>query len=598
MRSQTLQRSTLFLFTMAAFFAQATRAAGPPNTYLVHNLVADQPGIADFTDPNLVNPWGLYTSGTSPFWVNDAGTGLATVYTSNGSIAAVKPSIPPSAKGSSPALVTGGIFNGTGGFLVQGKSPNFIFVTADGTISAYVSSISTAQAQLALDNSSNGAVYYGLAVNSTTTSSAPQLYVANFASGKIEVYDTNYKPVTPTGNFTDSAVPSGYGPFNIWNLGGKLYVMWAQQNSNKTFATTGAGLGAVSIFDLNGNLLQHLATGGKLNAPWGVAIAPASFGAFANDVLVGNFGDGTINAFDPATGNSLGQLMDQNGNLIVLSGLWGLLLGNGGSGGDPNAIYFAAGTGNQKHGLLGSIQAPPTLTGVVNAADTQSAIAPNTYISIYGADLSPVTRNWTNSDFSGTSLPTSLGGISVSVDGKAAFVYYISPKQIDVLTPIDSAAGPVPVQVTNNGMPSNSMQTTEQTVSPAFFLLKDGTSIAAIHSNGSIVGATSLYTGESSPAIPGETIALYGTGFGTSSPSVTTIGVVTAPVSGSTSAVTVSFGGTSAQVTYFGLVGAGIYQINVVVPSGVAAGNAAVTAAVGGVSTASNAIVTVGSAGQ
>src|SRR5581483_655427 len=201
-----------------------------------------------------------------------------------------------------------------------------------------------------------------------------------------------------TGKFTDPAVPAGYAPFNVWALDGKMYVMWAQQNAGKNFASPGAGLGAVSVFDLNGNLLLHL-TGADLNAPWGVAVAPATFGAFANDILLGNFGDGTITAFDPTTGKEVGQLTDQNGNLIVLPGLWGLLLGNGGSGGDANAIYFTAGPGNQKHGWLGSIQAGPVITSVANAANTTTAIGPNTYISIYGANLAPVIRNWTNSDF-------------------------------------------------------------------------------------------------------------------------------------------------------------------------------------------------------
>src|SRR5580658_9976068 len=162
--------------TTLALAPRVLPAATPGNAYLQHNLVADQPGIADFTDPNLVNPWGIYTSSGSPFWVNDAGTGLATVYSSNGAVSATKPTIPPSAKGTAPATATGGIFNATGGFLIQGKSPNFIFVTADGAISGYVSSISTTLAQLAVDNSSTGAKYYGLAISATTTSATPMIY--------------------------------------------------------------------------------------------------------------------------------------------------------------------------------------------------------------------------------------------------------------------------------------------------------------------------------------------------------------------------------------------------------------------------------------
>jgi uncharacterized protein (TIGR03118 family) len=586
-----------FAVTCLALFAmapQASPATPTGNAYLVHNLVADQPGIADYTDPNLVNPWSMYTTSSSPFWVNDAGTGLATVYSSNGAPSATKPAIPPSAKGVAPALATGGVANATGGFLIQGKAPNFLFTTGDGTVSGYVSSISTAQAQLAVDNSSAGAIYYGLAISATTTNATPMIYAPNFASGGVDVFDTNFKPVVLAGTpFVDAAVPKGYAPFNIWNLGGKLYVMWAQQNGGKNFATLGAGLGAVSVFDLNGNLLQHLATGGPLNAPWGVAIAPATFGAFANDVLVGNFGDGTINAFNPATGAFVGALSDQNGNTIAIPGLWALLLGNGGSGGDANAIYFVAGGAAQKHGLLGSIQAGPTLTSVANAADTVSGIAPSTFISIYGSDLAPITRNWTLSDFtSGTKLPSSLSGVSVTVDGKPAWVYYISPKQIDVLSPVDTATGPVQVVVTDNGLVSNSMTATLQTYSPAFFLLKDNTSIAANHANGALVGATTLYAGDSSPAAPGETITLYGTGFGATNPAITDGSVVAAPQPVVTMP-TITFGGASAQVVYAALISAGVYQINVVVPPTAPTGNATVTATIGGITSASNAIITV-----
>ena len=187
-------------------------------------------------------------------------------------------------------------------------------------------------------------------------------------------------------------MPTGYAPFNIWNLGGKLYVMWAKQNTAKTGWVNGAGLGAVSIFDLNGNLLQHVATGGPLNAPWGVAIAPATFGAFANDILVGNFGDGTINAFDPTSFNALGALTDQNGNTITLSGPVGT---------DPGQRRQRR--RRQRDLLLGRHRAirntacwaafrrRPCITRVpwCNAADTVSGIASNTFISIYGANLAP-----------------------------------------------------------------------------------------------------------------------------------------------------------------------------------------------------------------
>jgi uncharacterized protein (TIGR03118 family) len=566
-------------------------SAVPGNAYLIHNLVADQPGIADFTDPNMVNPWGFATSATSPFWLTDGGTGLSTVYSSNGAPSATKPTVPPSAKGTAPSTPTGIVFNGTGGFLVQGKAPSFIFVTADGTVSGWASAVSATAAQLMVDNGASGAAYFGLAISATTTNAAPLLYAANFNSGNIDIFDTNYKPVSMPGAFVDPSVPAGFAPWNIQNEGGKLYVMYAKQNAAKNFAAAGGGY--VAIFDLNGNLLQHLISNGPLNAPWGVAIAPATFGAFANDVLVGNFGDGTINAFDPTTGASLGALTDENGNTISIFGLWGLIVGNGGSGGDSNAVYFAAGVGNQKHGLLGSIQAAPTITSVANAAATQPGIAPGTYISLYGANLSPVIRNWTNSDFSGTSLPKSLSGVSVTVNGKAAYVYYISPKQIDVLTPADTTTGTVQVVATSNGLVSNSVPATMATASPAFFLFpKDNKSIAAEHATGGIVGATTLYPGLSTPAKAGETVAMFGNGFGATTPAPADGTVISIYLPCATTP-TVSVGGAPAQVSYCALIGSGLYQVNVTIPAGTPTGDAPVTITFGTITSAATTTINV-----
>jgi uncharacterized protein (TIGR03118 family) len=588
-----LKTTSLALVCSAvALYAAATP---PGNAYLVHNLVSDQPGVADFTDKNLVNVWGVDTSATSPFWVSDAGTGLSTLYSSNGAVSATVVTVPASAKSTGPAVVTGTLFNGTGGFPVQPtRNPSFMFCTADGTVSGWASAVDATHAQLMIDNSAQNAVYYGCALNSRTTTTTPLLFVANFRSGAIEVYDTNYKPTTVSGGFTDPSVPAGYGPFNIQNYGGKIYVMYAQQNASKGGWVDGAGLGAVAVFDTNGTLIKHLVTGGPLNAPWGVAIAPANFGAFSSALLIGNFGDGAINAFDPTSGALLGTLADPQGNAIHIPGLWGLIPGNGGNGGDNQAVYFMAGGAQQNHGLLGSIQASPVIAAnaIGNAANTQAAgIAPNTYISVYGQNLSPVTRSWTTTDFSGTRLPTSLSGVSVTVNGKAAYVYYVSPKQVDVLTPVDTATGPVNVVVTSNGLVSGTASATMGAVSPALFLLKDNKSVAAVHDAGGVVGAATLYPGLSTPAKAGETISFFATGLGATNPAFSD-GVIPAAPLTLASAPTVSFGGTPATVTYAGLVAAGVYQINVVVPS-VAAGDVAVTITAGGVTSASNTIVTV-----
>ena len=573
-------RFAVAVTTVLALAPLANGATTPGNAYLVHNLVSDLFATADFMDPNLVNPWGFATTASSPFWVTDGGTGLSTVYSSNGTPSATKPSVPPSAKGVAPSTPTGIVANATGGFQVQGKNASFIFVTADGTVSGWASSVSATAAQLMVDNSSSGAAYFGLAISATTTNATPLLYAANLGSGNIDIFDTNYKPVAMPGAFVDPSVPAGFAPFNIQNEGGKLYVMYAKQNASKTFAAPGGGY--VAIFDLNGNLLKHLVSNGPLNEPWGVAIAPATFGAFANDVLIGNFGDGTINAFDPNTGNALGALIDENGNTISISGLWGLIVGNGGSGGDPNAVYFAAGIANQKHGLLGSIQAAPTITSVTGAAATQANIAPGSYISIFGASLAPITRNWTYSDFNGSALPKSLDGVGITVDGKPSYVYYISPKQIDVLVAADTTSGPVQVVVTDNGLVSNSMTATMAPTAPAFFLFKDNKSIAAVHANGAIVGATTLYTGLSTPAAPGETIALLGNGFGVTNPAAADGTIITLPLPCATTP-TVMVGGAPANVVYCGLVGTGVYEVYVTIPTTAAAGDLPVTVQFGSV---------------
>jgi uncharacterized protein (TIGR03118 family) len=582
-----------FLCALRVFAA----ATPPGNGYVIHNLVADQPGMADFTDKNLVNPWGIDDSAAGPFWVNDGGTGLSTVYTSSGSVSSTLAIVPPGAGQSSPSVATGVIWNGTSGFAVQpGKVPSFIFCTANGTISGWASSVDATHAQLMVDNSASGAVYYGCAVSGRTTATNPLLYVANFKSGAIEVYDTNYKPATVPGGFTDSSVPAGYGPFNIWNIGGSLYVLYAQQNTAKTGWVNGAGLGQVAVFDLNGNLIKHLISGGALNAPWGVAMSGPNFGAFSNALLVGNFGDGAINAYDPKAGTLLGTLADTQGNTIHIPGLWAVYPGNGGSGGDGNAIYFAAGGASQNHGILGSIQAAPVVAAgaIGNAANTQPAgIAQNTYISIYGANLSPVTRTWTSSDFTGSKLPTALTGVSVTVNGKPAYVYYVSPKQVDVLTPADTATGPVNVVVTSNGLVSGTVSATMAAVSPALFLLKDNKSIAATHADGSLVGATTLYPGASTPAKAGETIVLYASGCGQTNPAFPDGQLISTPLN-LASTPTVTFGGASAQVVYAGLVQAGVYQFNVVVPQSVTPGDVPVTIGTGTTTSASGTILTVG----
>lgn len=566
------------------------------NAYLQHNLVSDIPDMADRLDPSLVNPWGISTSATSPFWVADNGTGLSTLYNSAGVANALKVTIP-AASGSGTGNPTGTVQNPTTVFTLDaGKPSAFLFATEDGTISGWNPAFDGTHAVIKVNNSASGAVYKGLAIN--TAASGPMLYASNFNSGKIDVFDGNFAKVTlPATAFTDASVPAGFAPFNIQNLGGKLYVTFARQDAAKHDDVSGPGNGYVDVFDLNGAMLQRLVGGGLLNSPWGLTIAPANFGDFSGALLVGNFGDGWINAYNPTSGAPLGTLKDTKGNIIAIRGLWALINGNGGNGGDLNAVYFAAGIQGEQHGLLGSIQAGPSISasnGVVNGASFENGIAQNTWISILGANLSSTTRIWGDSDFVGGKLPTALNGVSVMVNGKPAYVYFISPKQLNVLAPLDNTIGPVQIQTTNNGLTSSTSTATMQAVAPAFFLFNGDKYVAATHADGrSLVGPTNLFTpSASTPAKSGEVLVLYGTGFGPTTPAIpdgqilTTPGILTNPP-------VIRIGGVAAQVMFAGQTAPGVYQFNVKIPDGTLDGDTRVTADMGGLQSQSKAVIAI-----
>src|ERR1700674_2085161 len=320
------------LLCLPAFQASA-QGTGPANVYVQHNLVSDIPGLADVTDPNLVDPWGMSFSAGSPFWISDAGKSVSTLYNGAGTITPLVVSIPAGAKGPAKSSASGTVSNGTTVFLLPtGTRSSFIFATEDGTISAWSGG---AASTVMVDNSASGAVYEGLAIGNSSVGGT--LYAPNFNTGNIDVFDGKWAPVTLAGSFQDPNLPSGFAPFNIWNLGGKLYVMYAKQNATKKRDAAGPGNGFVNIFDLNGNFQKRLISNDVLNSPWGVAIAPATWGAFGGAVLVGNFGNGRINAFDPNTGATLGILQDKSGQPIVNSGLWAIAFGNGSSG-DANTL--------------------------------------------------------------------------------------------------------------------------------------------------------------------------------------------------------------------------------------------------------------------
>ncbi|RSL16043.1 uncharacterized protein (TIGR03118 family) [Edaphobacter aggregans] len=303
------------------------------------NLVSNVPGLAVTTDPNLQNPWGVSFSATSPFWVANQAAGNSTLYNGAGAITPLVVTIPPSA--TPPTGPTGTVFNNSTGFKVGTAASNFIFDTLNGTIAAWNSSAGTTAQVMA---TTPGAVYTGLAQN--TSGGATFLYAAS-ATGSIHVFDSNWNDVTSTmfsGKFTDPSLPTGYTPFNIQTIGSNLYVTYS--------GTTG---GFVDEYDTSGNFIKRIASGGALFSPWGLVIAPANFGIFSNDLLVGNFGNGEILAYDPTTDAFLGMLDGPNGQPLVNDFLWSLETRTGGAGVNLNAVYFTAGIDNQKDGIFGEL---------------------------------------------------------------------------------------------------------------------------------------------------------------------------------------------------------------------------------------------------
>ncbi len=580
MIKQTTASITLCLL---ALVAPGTLQAD--NAYLVRNLVSDIPDLADYTDPNLMGAWGISESSGSPFWISDAGSGFSTLYSANGSPIPLVVAIPVSKAGGSAGIPTGTVYNGTTGFaLTKGNPAHFLWATLDGTIQGWNPAVN-ANAVIMVDNSSAGAEYTGLAIASNNGST--YLYAANFHTGRIDVFDSNFAPVFNFAGFRDELVPSTYAPFNVQMLNGNLYVAFAQQNSGQNFSNSGPGLGVVDVFAPNGVLIQRLASGGTLNAPWGLALAPAGFGDFAGDVLVGNFGDGTINVFNPTTGAFIAQLNDVLGAPIMIPGLWALQAGNGGKGGELGAVYFTAGIpgpDNGNHGLFGRLHAAPQLTasGVVNGGDLRGGIAPNTWITINGANLAETTRSSNNGDIVNGALPTELGGVSVTVNGANAYLSYISPTQINALIPTTTVVGPAKLWTNNGGLVSSTVTIQVAALAPAFMLGSDGKNVVAMHADGTLVGPTAPAPNAASPAQLGETITLWGVGFGPTSPATPNGQVITTPLP-VTDQPTILIGGGTAQVISADLTGAGQYQFKVTVPSNSVIGDVPISAQVNGV---------------
>ena len=354
-------KRTLLVCAIAGLSSTAISAPVRASTLFgVANLVTDDQMAhpAQITDPNLANAWGISSSPASPFWVSNNANGLSTLYvvkpaTNATSIGPLVVTLPSPDGGSTAATPTGQAFNSVGGF----NGDAFLFASEDGTISGWRGALGTTAEVLQTASSDN--VYKGLTLGASGGN--PYLYAANFRTGEIDVLKGSPGAPNLLGNFTDPNLPAGYAPFNIANLGGSLYVSYAVQDAAKHDEVPGAGNGIVDVFDLQGVLIRRLATGGLLDAPWGMAIAPSSFGDLAGELLVGNFGDGTINAFDLSTQNPKAPeaLKDSQGHPIAIEGLWGLIPGNGANAGSLDDIYFSAGPDDETHGLFGVIAAVP-----------------------------------------------------------------------------------------------------------------------------------------------------------------------------------------------------------------------------------------------
>jgi uncharacterized protein (TIGR03118 family) len=336
--------------------------------FLQTNLVSDIPGLARVTDPNLQNPWGIAASGSGVFWISDNGSGVSTLYNGQGQPSALVVSIPPptSLPADTPGTPTGTVFNSTPDFVVSANGNSgpaaFLFATEDGVIAGWNPQVDATHAILAVDNPDpvNGSVYKGL-TSGTDAAGDNLLYAANFRLGTVDVFDTNFHLVHLAGSFQDPDIPDGFAPFNVRSIGGKLFVTYAKQNAEKHDDVAGPGNGYVDVYTMDGELIQRLVSQGPLNSPFGIVMTPADFGSLSNDLLIGNFGDGHIHAFDPTSGRLIGKLDISNGNPFQEDGLWALRFGNGGSAGATNTLFFTAGINDEQDGLFGSLQAVPKL---------------------------------------------------------------------------------------------------------------------------------------------------------------------------------------------------------------------------------------------
>ena len=336
-------------------------------SYKQQNLVSDGFISADHNDTNLINAWGVSFNPTGPVWVANNGSSTSTLYDGAGNPLSLIVKIPSSTNPNGGGTPTGIVFNGTTDFVVTKNNlsgaSRFIFATEDGVIAGWAPNVDQVNAITVVNNSTlTGAVYKGLAIIAGGSNSL--LYTTDFHNNRIDVFDKTFTKVTlPTNAFIDPLLPIGYAPFGLQAINGEIYVSYAKKNQDPNIndETQGLGFGYVNVFDPKGLFIKRIASGGKLNAPWGIALAPAGFGKFSGNLLVGNFGDGKINAYDLATGHPKGQLKNNNGKTITIDGLWGIAFGNGFSNQPVNTLFFAAGPGDEAHGLYGRIDITNTV---------------------------------------------------------------------------------------------------------------------------------------------------------------------------------------------------------------------------------------------
>jgi uncharacterized protein (TIGR03118 family) len=347
--------------------ASSIDASDHSQFYLQHNFISDGFVPADHTDTNLVNAWGLVSGPTTPWWIADNGTGKTTLFNVGSNTIVTEFTVP--GAGGAQGNPTGVVFNGGTGFVVNNgvgapAPARFIFASEDGTLSAFkgapiVTVVPNAQAP------AHDAIYKGLAIDSATA--GQRLYATDFHNGKVDIFDSSFALITIPGSFTDPNLPAGFAPFGIQNINGTIYVTYALQDEDKEDDVPGEGNGYVDAYDTSGNLIRRVASAGELNSPWGLALAPENFGRFSGDLLVGNFGNGRIHAFDPAqlteTGEfeAVGLLHSASGGPVVIDGLWALQFGHGASANGPtNTLFFTAGPDDENHGIFGSlVNVPP-----------------------------------------------------------------------------------------------------------------------------------------------------------------------------------------------------------------------------------------------